>query len=55
MVYAWLFDAVAVIAFVLSYFSFRKDRVAAGERLLFVAYAFVVMCYFVALREHGVL
>jgi hypothetical protein len=55
MIYAWGFDAVAVIAFLLSYYSFRRDRVAAGERLLFIAYAFVLMCYFVALREHGVL
>lgn len=55
MIFSFAVDMIALAAFVASYLCYRRARLDAGDRLLFIAYAFVVAATFAALRVRGAL
>lgn len=55
MIFSFAVDMIALAAFIASYLCYRRARMCAGDRLLFIAYAFVVAATFAALRVRGAL
>ena len=55
MLFSWTVDAIALVAFITSYLCYRLKRLGAGDRLLFIAYTFIIAATFAALRVRGAL
>lgn len=55
MLFSWTVEAIALAAFVASYLCYQRGRLNAGDRLLFIAYSFIIIATFAALHVRGAL